>query len=236
MWAMLIISRRTRSLLDLLGCWTFLKMRKRWSRWSSKAEVQQWDAYPEPTELLLTGCLTEVIWIPRFKSSMVDNKHQRADILTKGNFTRQLFQLSLLRSEFQLDQLHGNDGEKDAKTERRQQDRGKVKADDDEPSLHCLDKFSGCAESGCVEKPGDTQSTLSNWLVKYRVTWCKRIQSKRSVEFSRMAKRCSSGCRDEETRRDSRRPGTPEFHWRFIHRFRKLWNRRKRQYLATPSP
>ena len=67
-----------------------------------------------------------------------------------------------VRSEFQLDQLHGNDGEKDARTERRQQDRGKVKADDDEPGLHCLDKVSGCAESGCVEKPGDTQSTMSN--------------------------------------------------------------------------
>ena len=39
----------------------------------------------------------------------------------------------LLRSEFQLDQLHQNDGEKDARTGRRQQDRGKDKADDDEP-------------------------------------------------------------------------------------------------------
>ena len=35
-----------------------------------KAEVQHWDTYPESTESLLTGCLTELIWIPRFKSSI----------------------------------------------------------------------------------------------------------------------------------------------------------------------
>ena len=34
---------------------TFLNIPKRWSRWPSKAEVQQWDTCPEPTELRLTG-------------------------------------------------------------------------------------------------------------------------------------------------------------------------------------
>ena len=34
----------------------FLRLTKLWLKWSSKAEVQQWDMYPEPTELLLTGC------------------------------------------------------------------------------------------------------------------------------------------------------------------------------------
>ena len=58
---------------------------------------------------------------------------------------------------------------------------------------HCLDKLFDCAEYDCVEKPGDTQSTLSNSLVNYRETWRKRSQSRRSVEFSRMAKRCTSG-------------------------------------------
>ena len=118
---------------------------------------------------------------PSIQIKYVDTKHQLADILTKRNFTRdewnnllylfknQPFQLSLLRSEFQLDQLHQNDGEKDARAERREQDRGKVKADD-EPGLACLDKFFDCAESDRVEKPGDTQSTLSNRLVKCKET------------------------------------------------------------------
>ena len=61
-----------------------------------------------------------------------------------------------------------SDGEKDARTGRRRQDRGKVRAHDDEPGLHCLDKFFDCADSGCVEKPGDTQSALWKILVKYR--------------------------------------------------------------------
>ena len=84
--------------------------------------------------------------------------------------------------------MHQNDGEKDARIGRRQQDRGKVKADDDDPDLVCLDKFFDCELSDCGEKPGDTQSTLSSRLVKYRETWYKIIQSRRSVEFSRMAK------------------------------------------------
>ena len=57
-----------------------------------------------------------------------------------------------MRSEFQLDKLHQNDGKKDARTGRRQQDRGKVKADDDEPGRLCLDKFFDCEQADCVEK------------------------------------------------------------------------------------
>ena len=120
-----------------------------------------------------------------------------------------------------------------------QQDSGKVKADDDEPGRLCLDKFFD-----------SEQSTLSNRLVKYRETWRKRSQSRRSVEFSRMAKRCSSGCKYRETCRDRRRPGTPEFSWRFgkyretcrprisrkFRKLRKLGNRRQWRRLATQSP
>ena len=40
------------------------------------------------TEFLLIGYLTESIWTPRFRSGNIDTKHQLADILTKGNFTR----------------------------------------------------------------------------------------------------------------------------------------------------
>ena len=44
--------------------------------------------FPELTELLLIGCSIELIWIPRFKSNTSTPKTQLADILTKGNFTR----------------------------------------------------------------------------------------------------------------------------------------------------
>ena len=100
------------------------------------------------------------IWTPNFVSSM--------STPTKGNFTRDewnnllyLFDISHSSSlccaqNFSF-QLHWNDGEKDARTGRREQDRGKVKAGDDEPGLHCLDKVFDCEQSGSVEKPGNTQ-------------------------------------------------------------------------------
>ena len=50
----------------LYYCMCLMTM-KQWSRWSLKEGVLQWDMSPEPTELLLTGCLTESIWIQRFK-------------------------------------------------------------------------------------------------------------------------------------------------------------------------
>ena len=44
--------------------------------------------FPEPTELLLIGYLIESIWTPKIQIKYIDTKHQLADILTKGNFTR----------------------------------------------------------------------------------------------------------------------------------------------------
>ena len=57
--------------------------------------------FQRPTELLWIGCLTGLIRKPRSKFRYIDTKHQLADILTKGNFTRdewnsllQLFNIS----------------------------------------------------------------------------------------------------------------------------------------------
>ena len=44
--------------------------------------------FPEPTELLLIGCLIESIWTPIIQIRYVDTKNQLADILTMGYFTR----------------------------------------------------------------------------------------------------------------------------------------------------
>ena len=53
-----------------------------------KGEALQWDMFPEPTELLLIGCLIESIWTPMIQSKYIDTKNLLADMLTKGNFTR----------------------------------------------------------------------------------------------------------------------------------------------------
>ena len=46
-----------------------LRTMKRWSRWSSKADVLRWDTCPEPTELRLIGYLTESTWTQKSKSN-----------------------------------------------------------------------------------------------------------------------------------------------------------------------
>ena len=40
--------------------------------------------FPEPAELLLIGCSTESIWIPKIQMKKIDTKNQLADKLTKG--------------------------------------------------------------------------------------------------------------------------------------------------------
>ena len=67
----------------------------------------------------------------------------------------------------------------------------------------------------CRRARGYSQSILSNRLVKFKELWREKCQSRRSVEFSRMAKRCSTGTVYSETCRDRRRPGTPELSWSF---------------------
>ena len=47
---------------------------KWWSRWSPRAEVQQWVTYPEPTELLQIGSLTESTWTQTSKSNTLTPK------------------------------------------------------------------------------------------------------------------------------------------------------------------
>ena len=39
--------------------------------------------FPEPTELLLIGCMIESIWTPKIQIKYIDTKNQLADILTK---------------------------------------------------------------------------------------------------------------------------------------------------------
>ena len=119
-------------------------------------------------------------------------------------------QLHLLRSEFQLDKLHQQDGEKDARTERRREDCGEVKTDV-QPDLSCCDKFFfDCA---IASKNRGTLRTLcqSDWRSTRRFVAREQTQSKRSVEFSTVAKRCNFGRELEENRSGKLELGTPEF-------------------------
>ena len=69
-WVMLIMFRRARSLLNSTRYFTFLRTTKHRLKWSSKTEVQQWDTYPWPTELLLIDYLTESFWTSKSTNQM----------------------------------------------------------------------------------------------------------------------------------------------------------------------
>ena len=44
--------------------------------------------FPGPTELRLIGYSIESVWTTRIQIKYIDTKNQLADMLTKGNFTR----------------------------------------------------------------------------------------------------------------------------------------------------
>ena len=100
----------------------------------------------------------------------VDTKHQVADILTKGNFTRDewnnllhLFIISNFSStccakNSSLTSCPKHDGEKDAGTIGRRTKCGKIEIYSDELVFSRSDKFLIREKFDCVEKPVDTQS------------------------------------------------------------------------------
>ena len=68
-------------LLNLVRCCTLLKIMKRWSRWSSRAEVIRWDT-------ALDWLFDRINLDPKIQIKYADTKIQLADVLTKGSFTR----------------------------------------------------------------------------------------------------------------------------------------------------
>ena len=169
---MLTVCRRTLTFPDLVRF-----------KQSSKAKVHQWDTYPEPTELLLIGCLTELVWTSRFKSSMstpntnLQTYRQKGISHAMSGTIFSIFLTSVISALCAALRISAWPAvPKRWRTESRQQDRDKVKADDDELDLLCLDKFFDCEKSDCVEKSGLPKAPR-------RTDWSS----------TRMTKRCLSG-------------------------------------------
>ena len=64
-----------------------LKTMKHWSRWSLEEGVLQWDMFPEPT-VALDWLFDRINLDSKIQIRYIDIKSRLADILTKGNFTR----------------------------------------------------------------------------------------------------------------------------------------------------
>ena len=78
------------------------------------------------------------------------------------------FQLCLLRSEFQLDQLHQNDGEEDARTKRRTPECGKIKADGDESGFNVSTSSSSVNIPIVSKRPGILKASTGKPDVRRR--------------------------------------------------------------------
>ena len=87
-WITLIVFPQTSNFRVKKLCCMYLRTTKQWSKWSLKGGVPQWDTFPGLTELHLIGCLIGLIWDQKSKSNTSTPKNQLADMLTKGNFTR----------------------------------------------------------------------------------------------------------------------------------------------------
>ena len=81
-------SPQTQILLNSERRCTILRLTKQRSQWLSRAEVQRWDTCPELTGFALDWLFDRVNLDPKIQIKFVDTKNQLADMLTKGNFTR----------------------------------------------------------------------------------------------------------------------------------------------------
>ena len=107
---------------------------------------------------------------PKIQIWYIDTKHQLADILTKGNFTRDewnnllhLFNISHFSSLCCAQNLSLTSCPKTtAKRMQQQKEEDRIVAKSKPTAMNltsnCLDKFLIREPSDCVEKPRDTQS------------------------------------------------------------------------------
>ena len=146
----------------------------------------------------------------------MDTKHQLADILTKGNFTRDKWN-NLLRLLNISNHGSNNELQKMAKRvqdkHRRRKSHCKVKADD-ELGVANPGVIFNSAEVGCIKPPGDAQCIEDKFEShsKHRETCRTRLESKRhSIEFSSVANECKDDKRRENCRAESEPRAHPIF-------------------------
>ena len=129
--------------------------------------------FPGPTELLLIGYSIEPIWTPRSKIKYIDTKNQLADMLTKGNFTRD--EWNHLLCLFNIS--HFSSAEcSEGMSKRTQKESGEERVT--AKSRPMMNSIARCSEwapaalsSTASESPGKTrhesQNPLSSWTEQY---------------------------------------------------------------------
>ena len=116
-WIMLILPSNV-TFLTKKHCCMCLKTTKQWSRWLQREEARQWDMFPGPTGVALDWLFDRINLDTKIQIKYIDTKNQLADILTKGNFTRDEWNHLLCLFNKQPSQLYSlfwSDVEKNAK-------------------------------------------------------------------------------------------------------------------------
>ena len=121
--------------------------------------------FPGPTELRLIGNSIESIWTQKIQIKYIDTKNHFADMLTKGNFTRDesnhllcLFNISLFSSTVCSEGL----------TKRTQQDSGEEKVTaKSRPMMSLIARAPSTLSSSASESPGNKSYWSQNpWSAK----------------------------------------------------------------------
>ena len=152
---------------------------------------------------------------PKIQIKYIDTKNQLADMLTKGNFTRDewnhLF-VFVWHQPFQFCRVFWSDVEKNAKRFRWRKSYSKIEADDEfDLAMQRKESWRACLD--CIRKPGENQiwksitSELVDWAASKNGENCKgrflikllRVECWRKMVFSRVEIWWSDGSKNGGT-------------------------------------
>ena len=185
-----------KSVSNTMCCMSLRTMRQQ-SKWLPKVEVPQWGMFHELTEMLCIGCLTGFTGTPKSQILYIDTKHQLADMLSEGNFTRDEWNklLHLLNiSHFSSTCCAKNSSliscantMSNRMQEQKEEERSVAKSKSTAMNVSSdVPTISSSAKSPIASmRSGDTQS-----YGETRKQDEKNFKNRRSVEFSSAAARC----------------------------------------------
>ena len=128
--------------------------------------------FQNPQSCSWIGCLTESTWTPRFKSNTLTPKSQLADVLTKGNFTRD--EWNHLLCFFNISHLSSISSLKSTSKRTQEDASGERVTAKSKPMMNLVSRYSARDPNvlaDCIRKPGENKI----WRVKY--LWAREMSS-----------------------------------------------------------
>ena len=195
---MLIMFRRTRILLNSVRCSRFLRTRKQWSKWSSKAGSPTMRHVSRTRRVALEWLFDRINLDPKIQIKYVDTKHQLADMLTKGNFTRDEWNNLLLLcsishfSSICCAQNFSSSSCPETMAKRMQEEKG-------EERIVAQSKTTRSTEITCLQKENlkSWSKNVIRWLTLNTCSrWSRRQPHAHRLELD------SANCGYEESRRE----------------------------------